>query len=175
MKAVVISDSHGSLSLVAQAGKRALGAGARLILHLGDDLEDATALRGMGLEVRGVQGVYHPQYLEAAPANRLLVTLDKVALLLTHCRLPHPHDRPEDGDPAEVARRLGAAAVLYGHTHVPAIEEEGGLLWINPGHLRPEDKKGHPPSLAFLEAVGAALSVRIEELHTGRLVAAWPA
>lgn len=175
MKAVAISDSHGSLSLVAQAGRRALEAGARLILHLGDDLEDAAALQGMGLEVRGVQGVYHPQYREVAPANRVLVTLDRVALLLTHCRLPHPHDRPEDGDPAEVARRLGAAAVLYGHTHVPAIEEQGGLLWINPGHLRPADKKGHPPSLAFLEAVGSDLSVRIEELATGRLMASWPA
>lgn len=174
MIALLISDTHGHLDLVEAAGRRALEAGARLALHLGDDLEDAEPLRRLGLEVRGVQGVYHPDYQRPGLPNRLLLRLERVPVLLTHSRLPHANDRPEDGDPAEVARRLGAWAVLYGHTHEPAIREEAGLLWINPGHLKPEDKKGWPPTLALLEASGASLSVRIEELLGGRPLLRWP-
>jgi hypothetical protein len=174
MKALVISDTHGSLDLVEEAGRRALAAGATLALHLGDDLEDAGPLRRLGLEVQGVQGVYHPDYQRPEPPNRLLVRLEEVPLLLTHSRLPHPHDRPEDADPAKLAGRLGVRAVLYGHTHVPALEDEQGVLWINPGHLRPADKRGWPPTLALLTATGDRLQVQIEELHTGRIVFFWP-
>jgi putative phosphoesterase len=175
LKVLVISDTHGSLDLVAEAGRRALEVGAGLVLHLGDDLEDAAPLAEMGLELRGVQGLFHPEYFAEEPPNRLLIRIEDVALLLTHSPLPHPHDRPEDGVPAEVARNLGASAVLYGHTHVPAIQEHAGLLWINPGHLKAGDKRGWPPTLAILDIEGDRLSVRIEELRGGRLVARWPA
>ncbi len=173
MKALVISDTHGNLDLVEEAGRRALEAGVGLVLHLGDDLEDAEPLARLGLEVRGVQGLYHPDYRQPEPANRLLVRLGGLGFLLTHSRLPHPHDLPEDGDPAGLARALGARAVLYGHTHVPAIEEEGGLLWVNPGHLKASDKRGHPPTLALLEIEGESLRIIIEELHSGRPVLSW--
>jgi len=174
MKALVISDTHGNLDLVAEAGRLALRRGAGLVLHLGDDLEDAAALPALGLQVRGVQGVYHPEYRLADTPNRLLVRLEEVPLLLTHCRVCHPNDRPEDEEPAQLARRLSAAAVLYGHTHVPSIDEEDGLLWVNPGHLRPQDNRGWPPTVALIEANGGQLAVRIEELHTGLEFFSWP-
>jgi len=175
IKLMAISDSHGETDMVRDAGRLARARGVTLALHLGDDLEDAAPLMKMGLEVRGVHGVFSPHYLKPEPPNRLLVRVgDALSFLLTHSPLPHQHDRPEDGPPEAVARRMGARVILYGHTHAPDITERDGLLWVNPGHLKREDKRGWPPTIAWLDVEGASLNIEIIEALGGRTLFRWP-
>jgi predicted phosphodiesterase len=60
--------------------------------------------------------------------------------------------------------------VLYGHTHVPALESRGGVLWLNPGHLKGPVDKGHPPTFALLRLSSRRLSVEIRRLENGKAV-----
>ena len=34
------------------------------------------------------------------------------------------------------AKEMGASAAFYGHTHIPALDREEGVLLANPGALR---------------------------------------
>lgn len=151
MKFAVVSDSHGHLDQVVRLAERLITADIRHVIHLGDDYDDAVPLIQAGLEVRRVPGVFSPYYQDPSVANRQFVEWGGLKLLLTHSEAPHDLDRPEDEDPAELARRERPDLVLFGHTHIPTIEERDGRLWINPGHLKPEDKKGAPPSCAAVD------------------------
>ena len=56
-----------------------------------------------------------------------------------------------DIKPEEFIQNKMVDVVLYGHTHKPDIEKEGKIIFINPGHLKDEDKKGYPPTFGLLE------------------------
>ena len=40
---------------------------------------------------------------------------------------------------------------MYGHTHTPVVEEENGILVINPGSLTFPRQQGRRPSYAVME------------------------
>jgi len=81
--------------------------------------------------------------------------------LLTHTPSSHEHDSPQDIKPEETSSSGQVDAVFYGHTHIPKAEIKDGILWLNPGHLRPSDKRGYPPSYAIVEINGAAMHMTI--------------
>lgn len=51
----------------------------------------------------------------------------------------------------EEAKRRGADIVLFGHTHCPYIEEEDGLVIVNPGSISRPRQPGRIPTYAVME------------------------
>jgi uncharacterized protein len=126
-----IGDTHlprGSRELPEECIRRLRAADA--ILHTGDhsSLASLEALRALGPPVHAVHGnVDEPTLRETLPAE-LTVELGGVRLALTH------DAGPRAGREARLAARFpGCAAVLYGHTHLPQVEQVDGVWILNPG------------------------------------------
>jgi putative phosphoesterase len=120
----VISDTHG---LVRPEALAAL-AGVERILHAGDvggpDVLAALAKVAPVVAVRGNN--------DAGPWARRLRETEVVTV--GGARVMILHDVNDLGvDPAAA----GFAAVIAGHSHRPAIEEHGGVLFFNPGSAGP--------------------------------------
>lgn len=175
MKIGVVSDSHGQVENLRRAITAMKEAGTDLIVHLGDDYDDVTALsdqeRAMIIQVPGVFSTY---YQDPLIPNRLIEEWEGVRVLLTHTPEAHKHDLPTDLKPEDAVARGEVRMVLSGHSHIPEVREQGGVIWVNPGHLKADDKKGHPPTYALLEIVGSEIRVRILDLFAGTELLAYP-
>ncbi len=57
----------------------------------------------------------------------------------------------------------GFDVVVFGHTHLPEIRREKGVLYLNPGSAGPI-RGSKPVSLALVEVVGGVLDPRIIKL-----------
>jgi putative phosphoesterase len=168
MLVAVVSDTHGNREGVRCLAERLKGLGVAQVLHLGDDYRDAAEFSAAGFEVLAVPGSYCPEYSDPQIPNRRLLELAGVQMLLTHTRERHRHDLPGDPDPQ--APGPGVRLVLYGHTHIPAIEERQGVLWVNPGHLRDRMEKGFPPTFALLRFAPEQATIEIRRLEDGELM-----
>lgn len=135
MKLLVLSDSHGNIDNMCRAAELTQ---PRHILHLGDCLPDARALRRRCPEIP----------LTAVPGNcdwgsldepERLLEFDGVRLLMLHGHTRNVKSSPLSAQYA--AREYGADVLLFGHTHCPLVDYDGTLYTINPGaigdHLRP--------------------------------------
>ena len=60
-----------------------------------------------------------------------------------------------------LGRERDADVVVFGHSHVPGVEEAGDLLLLNPGSHA--DPRGNPAAHAELEAVAEGLDGRLVE------------
>ncbi len=139
----VISDTHGRLREEALAALR----GSDLIVHAGDvgraDILDRLRAIAPVSAVRG--NVDIESWAGALPLT------DVVAAGGVHLYVVH---RLEDLDLDPAA--AGFAAVIYGHTHQPAVEVKSGVLYLNPGSAGP--KRFHlPVCLARLRIEGDAI------------------
>jgi uncharacterized protein len=146
----VISDTHGLRPEAVAALK-----GADLIIHAGDvgapDVIDALRKLAPTFVVRGNVDTAH--WAAALPATAHV----EVGGLLFHVL----HDIAElDLDPAAV----GYAAVVYGHSHQPAIEMRDGVLFLNPGSAGPRRFR-LPVSIARVSVSGGKLRPEIVELQ----------
>jgi putative phosphoesterase len=141
MKVLVISDSHGNWKLAFAAHTRTEPVDA--IIHLGDGSADADMLRlALDVPVINVAGNCDPG--SGAPRERVWECEGK-RILLTH------------GDAYQVksglaklrqrALEVGADAALFGHTHQVLLDDDSGLLLLNPGTLA---NHGHHRSYAVL-------------------------
>ena len=144
----VISDTHG---LLRPEAKSAL-AGCDLIVHAGDigearvleelaEIAPVTAIRGnVDTWTRDL-----PENDVVAIEGRQLYVLHNIELL--------------DLDP----RAAGFDAVIFGHSHMPAIYTRDGVLYLNPGSAGPRRFR-LPIALALLTVRETALDARIVEL-----------
>ena len=55
--------------------------------------------------------------------------------------------------------------VIFGHTHQPQVEEQQGVLYVNPGSAV-QPRYGYPPSVALLEINDDAVKARLIDLST---------
>lgn len=162
MRLGVFSDSHGNLDYLETAASYAVHKGqADVLIHLGDDYEDARVLNEFGRRLIRVPGVFSPKYQDTSVANRLLETFGPWDVLITHTAEKHPNDLPGDLDPQELAANRAMHLVLHGHTHTPRVERIEGLWFVNPGHLKREDKRGHPASFALLDLTDRKATAQI--------------
>lgn len=147
----VISDTHGLLRPQALAAL----AGSELIVHAGDI---GTAANGPGILAR--LGAIAPVVAVRGNNDRgawadALPEVDTVALG-AH-RLLVLHDlKALAGDPAAE----GVAAVIAGHSHRPAVDRRGPVLYLNPGSAGPRRFR-LPVSVATIETVAGRLQARI--------------
>lgn len=129
MKIAVISDTHRIKKYIELAKKYIEE--ADVLIHLGDDSEDIKELakdfKGQTYVVSG-----NCDRVGAYPKEQLLV-LEGKKIFITH------------GDIYGVksnliniyykGRELEADIILFGHTHVPLIEEKEGIYLMNPGSV----------------------------------------
>lgn len=131
MKLLVLSDSHSGLRFMRQA-VAAIRPDA--VVHLGDHYEDGKVLAQENpyIVFHQVPGNCDRYGCLPKTPETLCYDIGGVRFFMTH---GHNH-RVKAGLYALLlaARDAGAAAVLYGHTHIPDCHQEDDGLWIlNPG------------------------------------------
>lgn len=165
MRIGVLSDSHKNLDNLKSAARKLIEEEkVQAIIHLGDDYDDAKVLEELPIEVVRIPGVFSTYYQDPQIPNRLVREFGGVKTLITHAPTPHENDPPGELSPEKMIETERIRVVLYGHTHIPEIKENTGVLWVNPGHLQKEDKKGFPPSFAVLDFDKGKVTGRIVDL-----------
>ncbi len=130
LRFLIFSDSHGLREPMRELYRRYPNDG---IIHLGDHLADAQWMlqRTDGHPVYRVKGNCD---FGAEGAEDLLLELGGVRVLMMH---GHRFGvKSGYGGALAEAKRCGADVLLFGHTHIPFMEERDGILMMNPGSLR---------------------------------------
>lgn len=138
---------------------------ADLILHAGD-LMDPAVLDELETyaSVRAVLGNVDPPTLNLPEALEFEFGGIPVAMI---------HDSgPKRGRRDRMRRRFpGARVVVFGHSHVPWLDDENGLLLLNPGS--PTDRRRQlEHTFALLRAEGGEVRAEVLTLRGGVLASA---
>ncbi len=149
----MISDTHGLLRPEAQAAL----AGCELIIHAGDVGDPAILdrLREIAPVVAVRGNVDHGPWAARLPATET-VEVGEIAVHVLHDR-----DRLD-----LVPAAAGVRMVIYGHSHTPLIEDDAGVLFLNPGSAGPRRFR-LPVSVARVSIEGGAIAAEIVELDVG--------
>jgi hypothetical protein len=147
----LISDTHGLLRPEAIAALQ----GVDQILHAGDiGAPQILAALAKLAPVTAVRGNIDAQpWSRSLPETELFEAEGTTIYML--------HDRARLDLKPEAA---GIAAVIYGHSHQPKIEEKNGVLYINPGSAGP-GRFNLPASVGKLEIKKGKLTAELIELH----------
>ncbi len=148
----LISDTHGLLRPEARAFLR----GSDFIVHAGDicdqrileelaGLAPLTAVRGNNDKGPWTQRLQETEILQVGEV--LIYAIHDLAQL--------------DIEPVAA----GVRVVVSGHTHSPLVEEQNGVLYVNPGSSGPRRFK-LPVAVAELLVDGRSVSARIVQLDT---------
>lgn len=165
MKIGVFSDSHGNMTVLRQAAMACIDRHhVDALVHLGDDSTDADELAHLGPELICVPGVFEDRYQDKSIPNRLIHEFQGVPFLITHTVTRDRHDLEGDIDPTALVRDGDVKAVLYGHTHMYKLGKEYDVVFINPGHLKPDDNRGNQPSYAVVEIDPKKIRAQIIDL-----------
>ena len=127
MTVLVLSDSHGNVGNMIRAVELVQ---PDRVLHLGDCQRDLTALEREfpALPMEGVPG--NCDWGSCDQPERLL-EIGGVRIFMLH-----GHTRNVKSSPMAAlyaAKEYGAQVLLFGHTHVPLVDNDGTLLTLNPG------------------------------------------
>jgi len=149
----VMSDTHGNTRLMRRVADM-MGAefGAEVIFHLGDDYGDGAELAAMGHVVHQVPGLWCKEYHDPHVPRRLVKDLAGVSVACVHSAQDLRHTE------------LAADVILFGHTHEAVLEERGGRLYVNPGHLRTTRSRNSRPSFGVVELGREEIHAAIHEL-----------
>jgi len=162
MKIGLLSDSHGNIEYVKKVGQYLKEkANVDLIVHLGDEYDDADVLKDLGIKILRVPGLCSSCYQDPGVPNRIVTEIEGMKILITHSAEAHSSDLPQDKDPKDIIREENIKAVFCGHTHIAKVENKNGITWINPGHLRESDKKNNPASFAIVLIEKGKISAKI--------------
>ncbi|MBU0687631.1 MAG: YfcE family phosphodiesterase [Candidatus Margulisbacteria bacterium] len=165
MKIGLVSDSHGNIGILKNAIKKLVDAKVDLIIHLGDDSTDMDTIKSsVPCDLIIIPGVFEEVYQHPGEAHRLIKTFEGLKFLITHTAESHKNDLSDEIKPEEIVAKKEVDVVLHGHTHVPRDEVKKGIRFINPGHLKPDDKRGFKPSYAILDVNDKNIDVRIIEV-----------
>lgn len=166
LRIVLVADTHGaphSESARVIAARR-----PDVILHAGDigDLAVLDRLADIApvIAVRG-------NIDERARDLPDVVTIDvqsggrsAMKILLVHIAVHGPRIR---ADAARLARESGATLILCGHSHVPFLGKDRGLVVFNPGSIGPR-RFQLPIVFGFLEIADGQLSMEHVSCETGQ-------
>jgi len=125
--------------------------GVTRIYHLGDDFEDGEELSLTKGEVRVVPGLWCIEYESQSIPKFIVEELDGLSVAAAHS------ERDLN------AQCCAAGLIFTGHTHVPRIEHIGWSLYVNPGHLKDDFRRVHPPSFAVVEIGPDIVRARIHD------------
>jgi putative phosphoesterase len=153
MLIAVISDTHGTLHPRLMPALREAGVG--LILHAGDvgsypllgelaTVAPVRAVRG-NIDVEGKVSDLPDDY------RRML---DGVDVYMTHVGGKPEYWLPRLPDPKP-------QVAICGHSHIPLIEQAGGVLFVNPGSAGTRPRFGGPLSFALLHTEEGTASAKL--------------
>lgn len=131
MKILVLSDSHSGLSFMRRCVEKVR---PHAVIHLGDFYDDGEALREYfpHIPFHMVPGNCDRYRCPVGARELLCYPVGGVMLFMTHGH--NHHVKSGIGALTADARRFGAQAALYGHTHkAECHQEEDGLWVLNPG------------------------------------------
>ena len=131
MKALIFSDSHNSVWLMNELTEKYISK-INCILHLGDCTEDMDDIRVKypSLPIYQIRG--NNDYDSLYPAEKT-ITLGEKRIYMTH---GHRQKVYYNTDTLYyTAAQEQADIALFGHTHVPYLENEGGIMIMNPGSI----------------------------------------
>jgi putative phosphoesterase len=161
----VISDTHGNPH--PNAAKLIRDMAPALILH-GGDIGDPTALDPFReiaplLAVRGNIDGQMPGYPDSIDLELMAGPRRLLKLLLTHIAVYGPRLRAEV---ARLATQHGARTVMCGHSHVPFMGRDKGIVVFNPGSIGPR-RFQLPITFGVLHIGAAGASLRHVSCETG--------
>lgn len=159
MKILIVSDTHGHDEELEEAVLKEAPF-ARLI-HCGD-VEGREFFIEALAECPCCMVSGNNDFFSDLPREEML-EIQGHRILVTH---GHYYGVSRDGSGvAEEARARGCDIVCFGHTHMPVIASEDGVMTINPGSLAYPRQRGRKPSYAVLEiSVSGELNVEIKYL-----------
>ncbi len=162
MRLTIISDTH------MPKGRRALPeaclerlAGADAILHAGDFIARSVYddLRAIGPPVHAVHGNVDPPELRALLPESLELEFDGLRVAMIH------NSGPAAGRMRRMRTRFPRAhVVVFGHSHLPLLEEGAdGLILLNPGS--PTERRRAPHhTMAQADLAGGAVACELLDL-----------
>jgi len=166
VRVAVISDTHGDFLNLRLAVQR-LGE-VDWLLHAGDFYRDAdVCARQLGLpneRVLAVVGNCDMAGYDLGHNGRLgraqeMVEIDGVSILLTH---GHHYGVKNSLDRIYYrTKEVGARVAVFGHSHVAANVDDGGVLLFNPGSLSSPRRLYDPPTVGLLEIRDGYVASRI--------------
>ena len=155
-KVLVISDTHGRtknlekiLPLVQPIDQ---------LLHLGDVGNDADYIEVIA-ECPCCFVAGNNDYYSDLPRERM-IKLNGVSIFMTHGHYYYVNARKDMLK--SVAMQRGAQIALFGHTHVPYLDESGEILVANPGSLSLPRQADHYPTYMILW-IGEEGSIEVEQ------------
>ncbi|CAN5882469.1 YfcE family phosphodiesterase [soil metagenome] len=136
-----------------------LFAGADLILHAGDFVQ-AEVLYELGAiaPVKGVLGNCDaPDLMRRVPITQS-INVEGVLIGIIH----------DSGDREHRRRRMAGAfpghrVVVFGHSHMPVVDDDGKLLLLNPGSAC-DPRRARVPTVAILDITDGNPTARLMEL-----------
>lgn len=155
MKILILSDSHGNYPLAIKALDKA--GQVDHVIHLGDGADDVQIIENV--YERKVISVAGNCDFNASIPREIRTTIDHTDLFITH---GHNYNVKMGID--QLYRKAAAeqaSIVLYGHTHIAAIETISDILFINPGCL---SKNCTFTSYAILSIVNSEATAEIVEI-----------
>ena len=164
MLVAVIADTH-----MPRGGRRLPDAcierlrASDLILHAGDVVAEPVfeELAALGPPLHAVHGNMDDVALCERLPEATVIDLEGIPIGMTHD--PGPRAGREE---RLVARFLGCAAVVYGHTHEPQVARAGEVWILNPGS--PTERRRAPShTMLVLEIAGGQISPRLISLSAG--------
>src|SRR5262245_37323874 len=147
----IISDTHGLLRPEAVAALHGCG----LIIHAGD-VGNATVLDGLRsiAPTYAIRGNIDTEAWAARLPPTDIVAIGELSFYVLHNIADLDLDPPT----------AGFAAVVYGHSHQPAIATRDGVLYLNPGSAGPRRFR-LPVTIAHVAVAGRELRPKIVELE----------
>ncbi len=148
MRVLILSDTHRSMGRVVKLMKD-IQNDIDIIIHLGDNTEDAEFIRKhYGKPVYNVSGNCDS---DISVPEEDIVYLEGVKIFITH---GHRYGVKYGVTDNVVYRALevGADICLFGHTHMPHMENVSGVIVMNPGSIS-VPRGGSEPSYGIINLI----------------------
>ena len=127
MKILVFSDSHGELRHMEKA---VMDISPDYVIHLGDKINDSRVLQDHFPHITVLSVPGNCDFSPLEPAVRT-ETIGGVRFFLTH---GHQHGVKSGLLRFSLAAaEAGAQVALFGHTHIPLLDNTGTMFILNPG------------------------------------------
>lgn len=134
MRILVFSDTHGRITEAENVIKNMVGVDA--VIHCGDHLSDAERIAADFPEIKiyGVCGNCDanrskPYIVEEFEGKKIFITHGHLYKVKSETDCEYKTLREE-------GLRLGADAVVFGHTHIPYNMDWGNMVVLNPGSIK---------------------------------------
>ena len=128
MKILVISDTHGNYLAPVKIIEET---GAEMLIHLGDEINDALTL-DLIVDIPIIKVPGNCDHTTIEP-RELIQSISGRKFFITHGDIYRV--KADLNRLVGKAKELKASVVLFGHTHIPLILKQDGILLVNPGNL----------------------------------------